>query len=204
MNQSRRKRRKYRAKHSAKQSNRIFSWQRVLLVVVGLIFGISLYQWNAAGLVGDQLPMPLGFGTSMVLTGSMEPTLSAMDLVFVVKADAVDVGDVVVYQEHGSLVIHRVIAVADDHLITQGDANNTPDAPVAKEAVKGVMLFHIPAVGAVVRTLQQPAVTIILLLAAFFFIQRSYNKEKETEADEIDALQAEIRSLMAELKDKEM
>ncbi len=175
--------------------------RRLVLVIAAILLGLNIYKWNARSLMGNQLPMPFGIGVSVVLTGSMEPTLSANDLVFVKESDTVAVGDIVVYQSGNSLVIHRVMEVGEDFIVTKGDANNAADEPIALTDVKGVMTAAIPAVGAVVRLAKRPVVVIAVLIAAVVLTELSYRKDKKENEKELGELEDEIRKLMAEIKD---
>lgn len=78
----------------------------------------------AAALVGAQLAgaYTLGF----VASGSMEPTLPKGSL-FLAFAGEAQVGDIVVFEAQGTRIVHRVVAVRDGRLVTQGDANLDDD-----------------------------------------------------------------------------
>ncbi len=170
-----------------------------LLALAGLILGLRIYSWNTESLVGDQLPMPLGFGVSVVLTGSMEPELSADDLVVICESDGeVAVDDIVVFQDGHTLVIHRVIAIDGDTVITKGDANNLQDDPIQRKDIKGVLVFSIPYIGALVRLLKHPVTVAILLIAALWLANRSFRKEKTKDTDELDEIKKEIERLKNE------
>ena len=172
----------------------------ILILLVSLVIGLNVYQWNASRLVGNRFPMPLGFGVSVVLSGSMEPHLHVNDLVIVTPADRYSVGDVVVFQQNGDLIIHRIISIdeAAGTIRTRGDANNTEDEPVALGEVKGKESFHIPFVGLLVRALKTPAGIITVLAAAAFLMHSSWKKEKSQGDEQLDAIKEEIRRLKAE------
>lgn len=87
---------------------------------------------------------------------SMEPTLQSGDLVIVIKrvsAENINVGDIIVYRRGGTLVIHRVLRIENDTLITKGDNNWLPDPPVRFQSVIGKVLglggniVKVPLVG---------------------------------------------------------
>jgi signal peptidase len=114
------------------------------------------------------IPWSRGGSGLTVLSGSMEPVISAGDVVGVrgVKAhevcESVRPGDIVTFMpnEHdATLVTHRVVSIVQDaaqsgslgsigedltyeHCVvtTQGDANNVADEPVPARAVKGVVM----------------------------------------------------------------
>lgn len=167
-------------------------------VVISLIIGFKLYTWNAKNLVGNAMPMPFGIGASVVLSGSMEPELSVNDLVLVRKHDSYNIGDIVVYQDGSILVIHRIVSIDGDKVITQGDANNAADDPINISAVKGKAMCHIPFVGGAVRFLQSPAGFIILVIAAVALFELPYLQERKKSDDELQKIKDEIRRLKGE------
>jgi len=172
-------------------------WRRILLIIVGLIAGINLYSWNASALAGNALPMPFGVGASVVLSGSMSPTLEVNDLIFVHEKDHYEIGDIVVYQSGRSLVVHRIVAKDENMITTQGDANNAADAPVNINTVKGEVVSHIPFVGSIVNVLKFPAVGILLLVGAVILMECSFQTEKRKKEKSLDAIKEEIQKLKA-------
>lgn len=168
------------------------------LVVISLAVGIRLYIWNAKTLVGNAMPMPFGWGASVVLSGSMEPELSVDDLVIVRSCDSYKVGDVVVYQDGSMAVIHRIISIDGDEVITQGDANNTADDSIKLKDIKGKSVGSIPKIGALVRFFQSPAGFILLIIAAVAVFELPYRRERQRAADEQERIKEEIRRLKGE------
>lgn len=166
-----------------------------LLIVFSLIIGIRVYSWNASTLAGNAMPMPFGWGISVVLSGSMEPVLSVNDLVLVREADGYEIGDIVVYQDGSSLVIHKIISIDGDTVVTMGEANNTADGPISISAVKGKAVFSIPSVGAAVRFLKTPAATVILLIAIALLFELPFLREKKKSEKELEQIKDEIRRL---------
>lgn len=173
--------------------------RRVLLIICGTVLGINVYLANAKSLLGNQLPMPFGFGSAIVLSGSMEPTFSTGDLIIVRECETVAVGDIVVFQDGSSLVVHRVIALDGGSVTTQGDANNVPDDPIDLSSVKGTVLFWIPHGGSVASVIKSPIGTICLIAAAIALIEIPHLKEKEKDDEERQKLIDEIRRLKDEL-----
>ncbi len=184
-----------KAKHTKAKKKKLFSFRTVILIFVATILGFSLYNWNAEKITGNKMPMPFGYGASIVLSGSMEPALSVNDLVIVKETDNIKEKDIVVFQNGNSLVIHRVVSVDGDTITTKGDANNTADNPISKSSIKGVMICNIPYVGLVVNFLKQPVVVVILLAGAIFLIERSFGKQKNKDTDELSKIMEEIKKL---------
>ena len=174
-------------------------FRAILIVIIGVTVGMAVYTWNAKRVFHNEMPMPFGIGSSVVLSPSMEPTLHVNDLVFIKKATTFDVKDIVVYQAGSTLVIHRIIEKNDENLtvITKGDNNDADDGEIPLEAIKGKMFFRIPYAGVVFKALKSlPGTIIILALAAFLMIMSWRNEKKESES-EIDRLRLEIAKLKA-------
>ena len=170
----------------------------VALSLVGIFLGFNIYMWNAQSLTGNAMPMPFGFGAAIVLSGSMEPTLSVDDLIFVKEQESYAVGDVVVFQNGGALVVHRLMQINGDMVITQGDANDSPDGEMELSRIRGAVIGSMKNAGGLVRLMKSPVVSLGLLAAAIFLMERSYRKEKQKGDDEMDKIKEEIRRLKAE------
>lgn len=173
----------------------------IALLLIGGILGLQLYSWNTTSLTGNILPMPMGIGSAVVLSGSMEPTIMTDELILVAEADDYSVGDIVVYQNQRILVVHRIVAMDEETVTTRGDANNADDAPVSRSQIKGKVIAHFPGLGALVRLLKTPAATIILILAAVLSIELPFRMEKEKKDEELQRIKDEIRRLKEETND---
>jgi signal peptidase I len=100
------------------------------------------------------LPFALGWQPTTVMTGSMEPRISAGDVVIArpVPTGTAALGHVLLVDDpdHANkLRLHRYVQDAPDGgLILRGDANQSNDSsPVAPEAVHGVAVLRVPYVG---------------------------------------------------------
>ena len=122
------------------------------VVIFALIFGGVLYGLPKAMSFILKTPYPM----AAISSNSMWPVLQKGDLVLTQGAEKEDirVGDIVVYKlENGGFIIHRVIKLKKEELITKGDANQVADAPVEYEKVVGKALningkpFKIPLLG---------------------------------------------------------
>ena len=184
---------KHRGRHVGKTAGRIL-W----LALISLVIGLRLYSWNAQVLGGNAMPMPFGYGVSVVLSGSMEPVLSVNDLVLVHEQEAYEPGDIVVYQSGNMLVLHRLVELADGVAITRGDANNASDPPIAVSAIKGKAVAQVPGLGAVGLFLKTPAGFLLVLSAAILFLELPYWRERQKAAEEQERIKEEIRKLKGE------
>lgn len=178
--------------------NRTAFARRAVLVLLGLLLGVCAYAANARAVAGNQLPMPFGYGLADVLSGSMEPTFSKGTLLVVRQADDVAPGDVVVYQDGRELVVHRVVSVQDNVVVTQGDANNVADAPFDKSQVKGVVVGWVPWLGYVVDALRTPAGIVAVIACALALVELSFRRQQAADSDELERIKQEIRALKEE------
>ena len=68
--------------------------------------------------------------TKEILSASMEPIICTGDVVYInanVSYDNIKVGDIIAYQNGGMVVVHRVIGIEEDGLITKGDNTDESD-----------------------------------------------------------------------------
>lgn len=187
---------------SKKQQRKKQILRRLILIIGGLILGLNLYFANARTILGNQLPMPFGYGVANVMSGSMEPTFSKGTLLLVKETESVQVGDIVVYQSKNELIVHRIISLTGNTVVTQGDANNIADEPFDRSQIKGKVIGWIPFLGAVAAMLKTPAGILIVLVLAFVLIEASYRKQKDVDDRELDAIKEEIRRLKNEKEEK--
>ena len=160
----------------------------VVLVVICAVF-----------LMGSRI---VGFRVFNVISGSMEPTYSIGDLIYVKEVDpnTIKVGDPITFVLNEDLVVatHRVVEidVENQHFYTKGDANETPDAsPVHFNNVIGVPQFSIPKLGYVSDFVQNPpgmyiAIGVGVVLTVLVFLpdvlnrkDKKNNKSEENSAE---------------------
>lgn len=155
----------------------------VILVVLCAVF-----------LMGSRL---VGYRCFTVVSGSMEPTYSVGDLLYVkaVSPSSIKVGDPVTFIANEELVVatHRVVRIdaANSRLYTKGDANEIEDNdPVHFNNIIGVPSFSIPLLGYVSNFVQSsPGMYITIgggiVLVLLVFLPDFIGKKKTTdEADE--------------------
>lgn len=127
---------------------RIFRF--IVFFAFALFIGISIYIFNARVMLHEPYPTIGGYGWSLVISGSMEPTININDVVVTKEQNSYDVDDVITYvDENGqSMVIHRVVDInSSGKYITKGDANNASDKPVDASRVRGKLIAVLPGCG---------------------------------------------------------
>ena len=173
----------------------------LVILICGAVIGIGIYNVNANKLVGNKLPMPFGYGTAVVLSGSMEPELSKGDLI-IVKKDTGNIkpGDVIVFQDTTSLVVHRVIFVDNETITTKGDANNIADKPISLSDIKGKVIADVPAVGHFVNILKKPFGIALTLIIAIILLEIPRKRELKENEHKRQEMMKEIEELKKQLK----
>ncbi len=118
---------------------------------------------------------PFGIKTAIVLTGSMEPTLNIDDFVILRELKGrVNVNDIVSYKRPGEKteVLHRVVRVDKNIVITKGDANNKEDDPIDVMQITGVYVRKVKYLGKIIAFFTKPlgvsfTVTLFLIILLF-------------------------------------
>ena len=166
-----------------KSAKKILDTITTTLVVLVVVFAVFL--------MGTRL---MGYQVFNVVSGSMEPTYSVGDLLYVkeVDPDGIKVGDPITFVLNEELVVatHRVIEIDAEnrHFYTKGDANDTADAaPVHFNNVVGVPQFSIPLLGYVSDYIQHPpglyvAIALGIGLLAVVFLPDLFQKKTKEEA----------------------
>ena len=162
-NQKKKRQRKYRMKK-----------RLTLIIVFGTLVGCSIYLLISKQAGENQLWMPFGYGAANVLSGSMEPAFSAGTLLIIKEEKETKPGEIVVYQAEEELIVHRVISVEGDIIVTKGDANTVCDRPFRSDALKGRVIAWIPYVGAIANILEN---VVPLLILVTVVVRRIRNKE---------------------------
>lgn len=152
---------------TVKNLKRIWNIVSTLLVILVVLCAVLL--------MGSRL---LGYRVFNVLSGSMEPTYSTGDLIYVKTVkdkSTIQVGDPITFILNENLVVatHRVVEVDTEKQLfyTKGDANNTVDSsPVHYNNVIGVPEFSIPYLGYVADFIQNPPGMYIVLLGGVALI----------------------------------
>lgn len=170
----------------------------VVLLFFGFLLGTNIYSFNAKSLGGNPLPMPLGVGGAIVLSGSMEPACSVGDLVLVKETQDIEVDDVIVFMQGRSLVVHRVLETDGTTIVTKGDANNAADAPILMADVKGKVVVVIPGIGHILSAIKTPVGTLIVILAAIALIEIPRRLERQKDDEERQQIIDEIKRLKDE------
>ena len=183
--------------------------QKVLGIVTTVL--VVLFAIAAILLMGARV---IGLRVYTIISGSMEPTYSVGDLIYVKSfpAEEIKVGDPITFVMNEDLVVatHRVVAIDAEkqNFYTQGDNNQVQDAnPVHFKNLIGKPIFSIPYLGYVSDWVQSPpgmyiAIAVCVLLLGLVFIPDLFRGAK---ADELKKKEQELllREQELELREKQ-
>lgn len=171
----------------------------VIMTIMSITLGLAVYNWNSTTLLGKSIPMPLGYGAAVVLSGSMEPHLSIDDMIVIHETNDYQLDDVIVFEKDGIVVVHRIINIDGENYITKGDANNAEDAPITSKHIVGEVIGVLPGVGGLVNVIKSPIGIFAILGISFLLLELSYRKDKEEAKQSIEDIKEEIRRLKEEM-----
>ena len=122
-----------------KTIGKIFNVLSYLLIIILMLYVLfMLYnkfvKKNNLMSVGNYYVFKIG-------SGSMEPTIHVYDYIIVHKEKDYKIDDVVTVDMNGYFVTHRIKEINKNEITTQGDANNSKDAPVNKSQIVGKYLL---------------------------------------------------------------
>jgi len=185
-----------------KKEKKPISHKKVIIAVVMIciaFFGSFLLYFSLQVALNTEAPIVI------VVSGSMEPSISEGDLLFVAGANPEDIkngtaedknGDVIVFDARGlwagapeEPIVHRVV---DKYLVgdtwyfqTKGDANSLPDqAHVPESRIIGVVIGGIPYIGWVKIVLTESGLLIPLLVIISAFLVISIIRDIYQDEDE--------------------
>lgn len=167
----------------------------LVLALILALLGVDLYVVQSTVFLRDAMPMPFGYGVSVVLSGSMEPALSAGDLIVVREEESYAVGDAIVFRDGAGFTVHRLQSIDGETFITRGDANNTDDAPIRAADVKGKVVKRLKGAGDLVSAVRSPIGIVVTLGLAVLLFEAPYLLRDRKKREELDAIRAQIEQL---------
>lgn len=154
---------------------------RAATVLVALLLACNLYIIGARVIGGMDHPSIFGWSWAVVISGSMEDTISVNDVVVIHRQADYQPGDVITFRSSGSIVTHRIIEEAPDSYTTKGDANNAADlTPTLKADVIGRVVLVIPGIGKLIEYLRTPLGMLCLVAVGFALIEIPYRIQNQT------------------------
>lgn len=170
----------------------------VLIAVFLIIISLNIFLLLKAHNNPEDVPDLFGYKPMMVMSGSMEPTFSADDLIIVKKCDIdkLKVGDVVTFKEDKKYITHRISRIINGNIITKGDANTIEDdGYVNSKTIQGIYIKHYHKLGSLLNIVNKPyflLFSIIPILFIFIDIILIKNKRHNEIVKELNELKNKI------------
>lgn len=153
------------------------------IIAIMLIISYSLIETK---ILDKPYTNILGYTIFEVVTGSMSGTIEIGDAIIVKLQTDTQTGDIVVFEQDGNLVTHRIIKITENNVITKGDANNAEDEPISRNNIVGKVIKIIPNVGIWKKVILTPKVLISIITTIILFgLAASYGEEKTDEKESI-------------------
>ncbi len=161
----------------------------------------------------DALPDVMGYRPVIVLSGSMEPTFDAGDMILLEPAkdpDNLQKDDIIAYLVGGKVTTHRIVQISElegrKMYITKGDYNNIEDRiPVEPSQIQGVYNGkRIPSLGNIMMFMQSNMGIVVFLGVPFAgYILWDILKRRKDSNKKTAQLEAELAKLKAEQESRE-
>ncbi|MHB1152195.1 MAG: signal peptidase I [Eubacteriales bacterium] len=152
--------------------------QKAVLLILCAVLIINIYEIVMRISNKDDLPKIFGFAKVVVVSGSMQPALEIGDLLIIQEKNEYHTGEIITVRIGKNLVTHRVTAVRDTEVITQGDQNNITDEPNPLSMIEGMVIFRIPKAGGWIMFLKTPPGIVLMSLVAIILIETPYVMDK--------------------------
>lgn len=148
----------------------------------------------------SSVPMFAGYGSMIVITGSMSGTIEKGDLIIVKKTKEYKLGDIVTYveTEGATPITHRLVNYGEEEgtFIAKGDANDSTDIfPITTGMIAGKVVGVIPKLGIVFDwflyeggAIYLGAIIVIIVAAVYFWNITKSKSEEETESEVAETL----------------
>lgn len=147
-----------------------------LMIFLIIVFIIVSYCYMQLSVQKKEYVNFFGYTFFRVISGSMSNTILVNDFVIVKITKDINENDIITYKNENNFITHRVISINEKNIITQGDANNTPDEPINKDCILGKVILIVP-VEISIKVFTSPEV-IGAILVSLFGIWILFHKKK--------------------------
>ena len=129
----------------------------------------------------------LGIHTYAVKSDSMSPTIPKYALVYAKqmnKSETVEFqeGDIVIFNRN-ERVMHRIVSIKGTEITTQGDRNESEDAPIHQSQIIARYVFFVPWIGVYFLSIIPWVVTIGFIIIGYVLVgiyrEVKHGKNKE-------------------------
>lgn len=154
----------------------------LIIVLIAFIVLIVGYNYIQLQILNKDYCDIFGYTAFEVSTGSMAETLNIYDVILVEITKDVKVDDIITFKQDDDLITHRVMEINGEKLVTKGDANNTEDEEITKDAIIGKVISVYPKVGVWAKVFSEPNVLISVFIT-LILIGLAISKDKQEQKD---------------------
>lgn len=139
---------------------------KCIYIILVLLVAFNVYQFVSIEVLKQDLATVNGYAILEVISGSMEPTLGIGDIIIIdTKEEHLKEGDIVTFRDvNGAFVTHRIKEINGSKMITQGDANDSPDEEMETSVVVGKYVRRFKGLGVLLKSIQNPVVMVLILI----------------------------------------
>lgn len=149
----------------------------IIIVFVFLIVLVVGYNYVQLQLMNKDYTNFFGYTVFEIKTGSMAKTLNIYDVIIVKITKDVNENDIITFKKDNELITHRIMEIDGEKIITKGDANNTEDEEITKDAVIGKVVSILPRAGICAKVFTEPNVLISIFIT-LILIGLAISKDK--------------------------
>lgn len=161
--------------------------QKIIFILTDIIIILLLAIWTYYTFQVHINKVPkeevFNYTVFVVSTGSMENTINVNDVILVERTKNVKEKDIIAFKQDNGLIVHRIISINDEGIITKGDANNHEDEPINLEQIIGKVIKVIPAKNIVLIILGIILLNVLLAIVKEIWIKDNF-KERQKISDE--------------------
>lgn len=158
----------------------------ILTIFIFAILIIVIFAKVKMMVTGSDYFEMFGYSIFEVTTGSMEPTIKENDIILVKESDSYVKDDIVTYKSNDAYITHRIINESNDIVVTKGDANNTSDEAINKDAILGKVIKKYSNLGIWQKIFTTPKIIISIFITLILFdFAFSYKKDDKIKIKEI-------------------
>lgn len=117
-----------------------------------------------------------GYSIAIVCGISMYPKIEDGDILIVKHNDNYVNGNVICFKDENKIIVHRIININDDKILTKGDYNKIPDKPITKNQIIGKVICKSIILTFVYNNLH--IVLICLIVFVVYKLKKTYKYDK--------------------------
>lgn len=153
-----------------------------LIVVMAFLLIVVAYCFVQTKILHKDYANFFGYTYMNVISGSMADTINIDDYVFIkLGNNDLKEEDIITFKVDDAIITHRIVSIADDKILTKGDANNDNDNLIIREDVIGKVVYVGKEFAIYIKVLKTPIVFITAFLSLILFDIALFDDESKKE-----------------------